>query len=338
VQRRTWLKSVTGALAGHFLLGNVRAQSGPAIRNFKVLPPDEGGHPATQLQDAFAYDGNVYYLAHEAGESGNEIYKVGCTSPAGKMVWRRRLPYGLYNGIGMSPKGSLLLLAIPAPGRHKDDPLNSVYSVAPGEGNPPQLTWVAAIPSTQIGIGILPFLKGSHFGLVTNGLSLSMTTLNDALRPSPPANYNLPAPPYRAFDILPHGTSVLVVNKETAEVGVCDSASAAYSPIAISGSAVSVAKAALQKSIQASTLGPNATELLIAASGVVGDSLHMLLLPFLNGVATYAWCDANFAVKGAMNIPLSQLPRAVSLGILQLGGEAAIVYSDGSAVAFPIPA
>jgi hypothetical protein len=130
------------------------------------------------------------------------------------------------------------------------------------------------------------------------------------------------------------GGKVLVVNKETSEVTVCDPVRGASSGFPIFGSAVSASRDALDPIVKP---GPNGALLSIAAAGIVGDSLHALLLPFANGVATYAWCDSNFAVAGTKEIPISLLPKAVEIRILQLGEEVGIVFSDGSVLAFPIP-
>jgi hypothetical protein len=80
----------------------------------------------------------------------------------------------------------------------------------------------------------------------------------------------------------------------------------------------------------------------IAASGVVNNSLHVLLSrpgsPVGNGVVTYAWCDPTFSVIGTKVIDLSPLPVRMASKILQLGTETAIVFADGTVAAFPIPA
>jgi hypothetical protein len=316
------------------MLGAARAQSSQGVRTFRLLLKDNGAHAATQIQDAFASDGNIYYLARESAEV-DSVYKIGCTSATGDMIWRRRLPYGLYRGIGMSENGDLLLLAITS-NRHKDDPVDSVYSVVPGDSNPPQLTWLSAVPSAGEVIGSVPFLKGSHFGSVSNGVSLSMTTMGDLLQHHAPTTCALSGPPLRSFDILEYGGSLLTLNKEAAEVGVCGSANVPYSRIPISGTALSAARAALETVNAGLAVPTNTAVNLIAASGVVGGSLHLLILPFMKGVVTYGWCDPTFTVSGTTAIDVSLLPRAVSLGILQLGTEAALVFSDGSVVAFPI--
>lgn len=70
--RRTWLKSVTGAIAGHVVLRNGWAQSPHGLRTFQLLVKGEGNHPATQLLDALVSGDNIYYLATESEEATND--------------------------------------------------------------------------------------------------------------------------------------------------------------------------------------------------------------------------------------------------------------------------
>lgn len=77
---------------------------------------------------------------------------------------------------------------------------------------------------------------------------------------------------------------------------------------------------------------------MIWASGIVRNSLHVLVSPSANGAATYAWCDSKFAIAGSMPLRVTDFPKAVAIKILQLGDETGIVFSDGSVLAFSTPA
>ena len=68
---------------------------------------------------------------------------------------------------------------------------------------------------------------------------------------------------------------------------------------------------------------------------MVNNSLHMVLLPFSNDVATYPWCDPAFNVIGTKPLDRSLLPKSMAQLILPLGSEVALLFSDGSVVAFP---
>jgi len=103
-------------------------------------------------------------------------------------------------------------------------------------------------------------------------------------------------------------------------------------------SPLSASKAALQETLAVISPYPNTAVDLIAASGVVGNSLHMLLSPFVKGTAVYAWCDSTFTIAGAVSLNAAAFPKAAAIKILQLGAESAIIFSDGSVLAFPIPA
>jgi len=167
---------------------------------------------------------------------------------------------------------------------------------------------------------------------VSNGVWLSVTTPADTVRHAAPASYAI-SPAYRSFDILEQGGNLLILNKATAEVGMCNPANLAYSRTPITGNAVAASKAALlPMPVYASS-----DLLMVAASGMVGNSLHLLLLPFTQGVATYAWCGPGFTVSGTLPISLSPLLPAMPTRILQLGTETALVFSDGTVAAFPIP-
>jgi hypothetical protein len=333
MKRRSFLRAATAAVSGHFMLGAAKAQPIPGSRTFNLLLDDEGEHPARALLDAFEYNGNIYYLARESGEDAESLHKVGCTSSGGQFVWRRRLPLGAYRGIGMSENGDLLTVSISP--LYKGNPVNSVYSVVPGDGN--QVTWLSAVPSDGAPRSAA-FVKGAHFGSVSSG-GLSMTTLENARRGDAPTRSLLPVPAFRDFDVLEYGEGVLFVDKETAAVdAVRGPVSATYSRTSISGGAVSSARAALEPAKRG--VPANGWVNLIAASGMVNNSLHLFLSPFVKAMATHAWCDPTFTVRGIRAIDLSPylVPHGgLTRGILQLGTETAMVFRDGTVVAFPIP-
>jgi hypothetical protein len=160
-------------------------------------------------------------------------------------VWRRRLPYGINRNIGVAENGNLLLLRLSP---FRTAPANSVYTVAPGDGNPPQLTLLAPVPSTAADeVGKIGFLTGAHFGSMANGASFSITTAQDASQSRAPSILVVPGPPLLVYDVLEYNqNSVLVVNRATAEIGVCNAATAVYSQAAISGAAIAAAKSGLQ--------------------------------------------------------------------------------------------
>ena len=274
MQRRTWLKSATGAIASRFILSDARAQSSQGFRTFQLLLNDTGEHRATRIVDAFLYDGNICYLARESDDI-ESLHKIGCTSSTGEFVWRRRLPLGLYRGIGMSEDGNLLIVSVSS--LYKGNPPNSVYCVVPGNSNPPQVARLLAVPS--ISNRDVAFVEGKHFGSVSNGVSMSVTTLESARRGQVPAIYSLSLPAFRSFEILERGGSVLIVNNETAEVGVYDSASGTYSQKTVSGSAMSLAKASIRKNLEGVAMPANSWMNLIMASGVINNSVQFLLAP-----------------------------------------------------------
>jgi hypothetical protein len=165
-----------------------------------------------------------------------------------------------------------------------------------------------------------------------------MTTLAKALEGDAPTTTFLQIPAPRFVDVLENNGGVLVLNKETADVdSVSDSPSVATTRHAVSGSALSLAKAALEawRSTNATPLDVGLT--LVWASGIVDHSLHVLLTPS-KSVATYAWCDSAFKIVSTKEFDLRPyLKCGAPQRILQIGAETAIVFSGGTVVAFPIP-
>jgi hypothetical protein len=82
MQRRTWLKSATGAIASHLILSDARAQSSGGLRTFNLLLNDTGEHRSTRIVDAFPHEGNIHYLARESDDI-ESLYEIGCTSSTG---------------------------------------------------------------------------------------------------------------------------------------------------------------------------------------------------------------------------------------------------------------
>jgi len=337
MERRTWLKTVAVALANRFVMGEARAQSSssPRPRVFQLLTQDEGEHPATILRDTFVHEDKIYYLATESThELSASVWKIGCRTFDGKFVWRRRLPLGLYSGIEMSEIDTLLLLSFRA---YQGHPMNSVYSVTGVDTQPPRVEWLTAVPAAGGGpVGAMAFLHGAHFGGIFNG-ALSMTTPNDLAKGIPAASLALPGKLPIAFHLLEYAGSLWMVNLATAEVWVFSSAASSVPQFTVSGPAVSTAQNSLSEAVAAQARYPNTAINLIAATGIVGKALHMLLLPFKESLATYAWCNQDFSVAGSTTIDLTFVRAAAPIKILQLATETALVFSDGSVAAFPIP-